>query len=361
MLGKSMFRSAGSLLMGALSLGVSLSAAATDVPGSYVYWKFDGATALSDVAYPVTVTRDPGYGSNVYWSNQIEFSNGHVAYAGMQTNAGTQRKFLFSVWDVTEAVPGPGSWCEPFSGEGVGMSCRRWGDWKEGDTYEFHYVAEGNGWWGMTVTNLADNTSFKLGSIKVGTDTMTPDSISWTEYYRWNDLGSSCMSEPFSRARSDVPIANSGSLTARITGTAVKPECPTSSTVTTAAGYATQTNGIGNSVMSTISGSGGLCLDIANGNVIAYGCHGGANQQWVYAQDDTLRGKDYTCAIVSGGSSVIAGSCTSSRRKWTVSSGRLIENASGKCLTAGANATGNTIAPCNGSASQQWNVPARQQ
>lgn len=211
----------------------------------------------------------------------------------------------------------------------------------------------------MTVTNLADDTSFKLGSIKAGTDTMQPDSISWTEYYRWNDAASSCLSEPFSRARSDVPVANNGSLTARITGTAVKPECPASSTVTTAAGYATQTNGIGNSVMSTVTGSGGQCLDIANGKVISYGCHGGANQQWVYAQDDSLRGKDYTCAVVSGGNSVVAGPCTSSRRKWTVSSGRLIERVSGKCLTVGA--TGTTIATCNGSASQQWSVPARQQ
>lgn len=361
MLQKSMFKSTGSLLVGALALGTSLSVAATDVPGSYVYWKFDGATALSDVAYPVTVTRDPGYGSKVYWSNQIWFSNGIGAYAGMQTNADTRRLFLFSAWDVTEAVPGPGSFCESFDHEGSGVSCKRWGDWKEGDTHEFHYIAEGNGWWGVTVTNLADDTSLKLGSIKVGSDTMRPDSLSWTEYYRWNDAASSCLSEPFSRARSDVPVANNGSLTARITKTEVKPECPASSTVTTAAGYAIQTNAIGNSVMSTIAGNGGQCLDVANGKVISYGCHGGANQQWVYAQDDSLRGKDYTCAIVGSGGSVVAGSCTSSRRKWTVSNGRLIERVSGKCLTAGANAAGNTIATCNGSASQQWSVPARQQ
>ena len=363
MRGKSMFKSASSLLAGVLALGASLSVAATETPGSYVYWEFDGATPLSDVAYPMTVTRDPGYGAKVFWSNQVSFSNGLGGYAGMQAHGGAQRLFLFSIWDVSEAVPGPGSFCEPFGGEGSGMSCKRWGDWKEGDTYEFHYVAEGNGWWGMTVTNLADNTSFKLGSIKVGTDRMLPNSISWTEYFRWNDAASSCLSEPFSRERSDVPVANNGSLTGRITGSHVSPDCAAFSTVTTTADYAVQTNGIGNSVMSTISAGDGRCLDIdpANGNVHSWSCHGYDNQQWVYAKDDTLRGKDYTCAIVNGSDSVIAGSCTSSRGKWTVRGGKLIENVSGKCLTAGDGATGNTIAKCKGLASQQWNVPAREQ
>ena len=360
MRGKSMFKFASSLLAGVLALGASLSVAATGkTPGSYVQWKFDGVTALSDVAYPMTVTRDPGYGAKVFWSNQVSFSNGLGGYAGMQTNGGAQRLFLFSIWDVTEAVPGPGSFCEPFGGEGSGMSCKRWGDWKEGDTYEFHYVAEGNGWWGLTVTNLADNTSFKLGSIKVGTDRMLPDSVSWTEYFRWNDDASSCLSEPFSRERSDVPVANNGSLTGRITGSHVSPDCAAFSTVTTTADYAVQTNGIGNSVMSAIGGSGGRCLDIAKGKVSPNDCHGGASQQWVYAKDDTLRGKDYTCAIIGNGNSVVAGPCSSSRGKWTVSGGQLIESVSGKCLTAGAMKT--TIGTCNGSASQQWNVPAREQ
>lgn len=359
MIGKSMSRGIHSLLMGVLVLGASFTAAATDVPGSYVYWNFDGTSGLSDVAYPVTVTRDPGHAAKVFWSNQVEFSNGHGAYAGIQTNGGAQRMFLFSVWDVTEAVPGAGSWCEPFGGEGVGMSCRRWSDWKEGDTYEFHYLAEGNGWWGVTVTNLTANTSFKLGSIKVGADTMKPWSISWAEYFRWNDAASSCESEPFSRARFDAPVGNNGSLTARITGTDRKPECPTSTTVVTTNGYAMHTNAIGNSIMTTIAGSGGNCLDVANGKVISYPCHGGDNQQWVYAHDDTLRAKDYSCAIVGGGSAVRAGACTSSRRAWRVDGAQLIERSSGKCLTAGNNGT--TVATCNGSASQKWSVPAREQ
>ena len=359
MIGKSMFKRINSLLLGALTMGASFTAAATYVPGSYVYWNFDGVTGLSDVAYTVTVTRDPGHAAKVFWSNQVDFSNGVGAYAGMQSNGGAQRMFLFSVWDVTEAVPGAGSWCQAFGGEGVGMSCRRWGDWKEGDTYEFHYVAEGNGWWGLTVTNLSDNTSFKLGSIKVGSDTMKPGSISWTEYFRWNDTASSCESEPFSRARFDAPLGNGGSVAARITGTDIKPECPASSTVTTTGGHAVQTNAIGNSIMGTIAGSGGNCLDVANGKVISYPCHSGDNQQWVFAHDDTLRANDYSCAIVSGHSSVRAGSCTSSRRTWRVDGTQLIERSTGKCLTAGGN--GVTVAACNGSTSQQWSVPAREQ
>ncbi len=86
----------------------------------------------------------------------------------MQTNGRSDTNlFLFSVWDVTEARAGSaGSWCDRFGGEGEGMSCRIWHRWTAGQTYRFHYRSEGSGWWGMTVTNTATGTSFKLGSIE---------------------------------------------------------------------------------------------------------------------------------------------------------------------------------------------------
>ncbi len=349
------------LLLGAVTFFASTtSAIASETPGSYVNWNFDGVTGLSDVAYMVTITRDPGHAAQVFWSNQVEFGNGHGAYAGMQTNGGAERMFLFSVWDVTEYVAGPGSYCLPFGGEGVGVSCRRMGDWKQGDTYEFHYVAEGSGWWGMTITNLNDNTSFKLGSIKVGSDTMKPGSVSWTEYFRWNDSRASCESEPFSRARFDAPIANNGTLTARITNNSVSAGCAAYSTSSNATSYSLHTNAIGNSIMAPVANTGGNCLDMTNtGKIITYACHGGDNQIWVYAHDNTLRSKNFSCAVAGNNSSVKSGSCTATRAKWQVSGTRLIESSTGKCLTAGSN--GATISACNGSAAQQWTVPAREQ
>lgn len=348
-------------LLAGLAMLASVPATARETPGSYVNWKFDGSAGLSDVAYTITVLRDPGHGAEVFWSNQVGFGNGRGGYAGMQSNGGARRMFLFSVWDVTEYVAGEGSYCVAFGGEGVGVSCRRRSDWKAGDAYEFHYVAEGDGWWGMTVTNLADRTSFKLGSIKVGADTMNPDSVSWTEYFRWNDAQASCASEPFSRARFDAPRGDKGALTARIASTKVSAGCASYSSVATTAGSATHANAIGNSVMAPIAGDAGACLDMTGaGKVVSRSCRGGGNQRWVLAHDDTLRANDFTCATVGDGDSVRSGACTGgSRRTWRVDGTQLVEVSSGKCLTAGSG--GVAVSACDGSASQQWNVPAREQ
>ncbi|MEV4166319.1 DUF3472 domain-containing protein [Nonomuraea dietziae] len=109
---------------------------------------------------------------------------------------------------TTSSPASHGSWCETFGGEGEGMSCRIWHTWTPGQTYRFHYRAEGGGWWGMTVTNTSTNAQFKLGSIRVGADTMSPGSVSWAEYYRWSDPRSSCATEPYSRARITAPVGS---------------------------------------------------------------------------------------------------------------------------------------------------------
>lgn len=348
----------------AMVLGLSLPAWASETPGSYVYWNFDGVTGLDDVTYTTTVQSDPGDGSKVFWSNQVEFNTGRVAYAGMQTNGGPDRLFLFSVWDTTEFRAGSeGSFCQPFGGEGEGISCRKWQAWKAGDTYEFHYAFEGDGWWGLTVTNLNDHSSFKLGSIRVNADKLKPSSVSWIEYYNWNDARASCESEPYSRARMDVPTGNGGSAQARITGTSVSAVCGPRTNVSTTSSYAIHALAIGNSAISPlpIPGQPGLCLDATStGRATAYACHGGSNQQWLYVYDNTLRSGTFRCLSVGGGNSVRTSDCSSGTRKfWTVSGSRVIENQSGKCLTGGSNSV--TIATCNGSASQQWAVPPRQQ
>lgn len=89
-------------LVAAVSIGSPAQAGET--PGTYSNWAFDGVSGLSDVAYTITVEQHPGQQSQIYWSNQVSWTNGHGGYAGMQTNADqTRNLFLFSVWDVSEA------------------------------------------------------------------------------------------------------------------------------------------------------------------------------------------------------------------------------------------------------------------
>ena len=133
----------------AFAVALASTEALADTPGSYSSFTFDNVKSLSDVAYTVTVEQDPGSQSAVFWSNQVDFTNGTVAYAGMQTDAGPDRLFLFSVWGATEYKAGSrGSFCVRFDGEGWGMSCRMWHTWTPGQPYRFHYQSEGGGWFG---------------------------------------------------------------------------------------------------------------------------------------------------------------------------------------------------------------------
>ncbi|MFW6692553.1 ricin-type beta-trefoil lectin domain protein [Streptomyces sp. MAR4 CNX-425] len=350
-------------------------AQAGETPGTYSHWNFDGTTGLSDVAYGVTVEQHPGQQSQIYWSNQVSWVDGPGGYAGMQTNARADSNlFLFSVWDTSEARPGSeGSWCLRFGGEGEGMSCRMWHKWTPGHTYRFHYRAEGSGWWGMTVTDTATGSSFKLGSIRVGSDRMSPSSVSWVEYYRWSDSRSSCQTEPYSRARFDAPTGNDGTVTARLSGTKANtcPGFPDDGAAVTAAGSgARHTLGIGNSVMGPITGAADKCADVASdGSVVLWSCHGGGNQAWVMSQDGAIRAKDFSCLDIDGagtadGTRVISWDCHArANQQWRAENGALVNPATGKCLDTenGATADGTrlVIRTCDGSATQRWTAPAR--
>lgn len=110
-----------------LLLVLSVSARAGDTPGTYTNYTFDPAvTALDSVDFGIKVISDPGYRANVFWSNQFSLvGTSSGGYTGMQSNGGSDRMFLFSVWDATEAKAGtPGSACVDFGGEGIGKSCR---------------------------------------------------------------------------------------------------------------------------------------------------------------------------------------------------------------------------------------------
>lgn len=313
-------------------VGAGGTAYAGETPGTYSDWAFDGVSGLGDVAYTITVEQHPGQQSQIYWSNQVGWANGHGGYAGMQTNADPSRNlFLFSVWDVTEArVGSAGSWCEPFGGEGEGMSCRIWKAWTAGHTYEFHYRAEGSGWWGMTITDRYDGSSFKLGSIRVGSDLMNPTSVSWVEYYRWSDSRSSCATEPYSRATFGLPIGNNGTLTARVASTSVH-GCPgfpsNGATVTTGSYGARHTLAIGNSVMGPVTGLAGKCLATQGSAVRVASCDGSAGQ------------------------------------RWTVQNGAVQNVASGNCLDVedGASADGTNVIQyaCHGGTNQHWTTPVK--
>ncbi|MFJ3089426.1 ricin-type beta-trefoil lectin domain protein [Streptomyces sp. NPDC086838] len=353
-------------------------------PGTYTDYSFSGAPVLTDVTWSTTVQHDPGYRANVFWSHQFGFDKGNGAYLGMQSNGGSKRTLLFSVWDVSEAKAGStGSWCQSFGGEGEGMSCRMNLDWTAGHRYTFTVAAEGDGWFGATVADTATGASYKLGTIKTPASAISPSGmVDWTEYFEWNDPRATCYDQPFSDARFGVPTGNGGTVTASVSSTSNSGNACASMTRTdVSAGATVQNLAVGNSVRGAVTGQDGKCLDALGGvadGVAAdlYRCSGGANQAWVRAADGSLRLPSDYCLTADGtgnGAAVrvrdcagtgTGGAVTDAARQWTYSTSAhtLVNKASGRCLDVpGGDTTDGTalvVWDCAGGANQQWNVPA---
>ncbi|WNI21934.1 ricin-type beta-trefoil lectin domain protein [Streptomyces sp. ITFR-16] len=353
-------------------------------PGTYTNYSFSGAPRLTEVTWSTTVLHDPGYRANVFWSHQFGFDQGNGAYIGMQSNGGSKRTLLFSVWDVSEAEAGSaGSWCQDFGGEGEGMSCRLNLDWTAGHRYTFRVAAEGEGWFGATVTDTATGTAYRLGRIKTPATAISPSGmVDWTEYFEWNDPRATCYDQPFSDARFGVPTGNGGTVTGAVAATSNSGNACASMTRTDVAADATVQNlAVGNSVRGAVTGLADKCLDASGGvadgtTADLYSCSGGANQAWVRAADGTLRlPSDYCLAAEGTGNGAAVrvrdcagpgagGAVTDPARQWTYDSSAhaLVNKASGRCLDVPGGATANGTAldlwDCHGGTNQRWNVPA---
>ncbi|WP_266170544.1 ricin-type beta-trefoil lectin domain protein [Dyella subtropica] len=348
------------------------AAQAGDTPGTYTHYQFaPSVTALDSVDYGITVQTDPGYRADVYWSNQFSLvGTGSGGYTGMQSNGGSHRMFLFSIWDATEAKPGSeGSYCVSFGGEGVGKSCRMAHEWQQGHTYRFHVAYEGDQWLGVTVTDLATGGSFKLGSIRTASNGISPHGmVNWTEYFEWSSANANCFNQPYASAAFDLPRGNGGNAVASISGTSLSKTCTGYSQATKTASGSVQRNAIGNSLRGAVISANDVCIDASGGarsNVpaITYSCTGGENQAWVLGVDHTLRLQNNLCLDVANGNTspgaqVIVYSCNNGRnQQWSQIGTQLRSDLSGLCLTSSAQGAQLTMQRCTGAANQNWRLP----
>ncbi|OHX14252.1 hypothetical protein BI347_12630 [Chromobacterium sphagni] len=341
-----------------------LAQAAGKTPGSYTHYRFPaGVKALDAVDFTTTVNHDPGDSANVYWANQFDLVGTSGAYAGMQSNGGRQRTFLFSAWDTTDARPGsPGSYCTSFSGEGEGRSCRIHVDWTHGHAYQFHVAYEGGGWLGVTVNDLTSKTSFKLGSIKTASKRISPNNmVNWTEYFEWNNSRSTCLGQPYSQATFAAPAGMVGGKPqqAVINGSETSKACLGFSNVTVSARASVQENGIGNSARGALANRG-LCLEASNGlqdgsTPLTSVCNGSAFQSWVWARDQSLQLQNNYC-LEENGSGVEVRTC-SGASGWNLGGGQIRSQQSGLCLSANRPGQRPSLLQCSDAASQAWSQP----
>lgn len=357
-------------LFAAAIMALSGIAVASPTPGNHIWFSFPSTvTAITDLTYHVTVNQDPGPLANVFWSNQFQFmpdasGHSHTGYFGMQSNGGSTRTFLASVWGATAYKAGDsGSYCLNGTEGTAFVSCRmKTLYWKQGHTYAFHMVSEGNQWFGFTVTDNLTNQSYKLGSIQVGSDALNPrgNTTSWTEYFEWNAANASCTDQPYAKATFGFPVVlmNGKQVLGAVSGADTGSSCQTVSKNTTNATTATVTTetAIPNSLRGAITTASGQCL-INNGGVSSLGaCNSfDAKQGWVVGSNGALQ-NNHLCLTNSAGLPVT--SCSSpTTQLWTYQNGQLQQQGTNFCLTA-SNSTVTTQLCNSNLSSQQWVIPA---
>ncbi len=357
------------LLIAAGVMSIPAGLRAGDTPGSNTGYLWPEGTALERVTFSLTPLVDPGRMSNIFWSNQFDFTGGQTAYTGMQSNGGAPRQFLFSVWDAVESRPGSrGSNCEAFGGEGEGQHCTILHEWWEGQEFVFDVEHEGDRWFRATVTEVSSGVSFRIGSIRASSSRISGEGMStWTEYFEWNDDSATCLNQPYSRVLVKWPRGDGGAVRARLDASKASDTCSHDSRIETLADGVLQTNAIGNSRRGNVTIAGGDCLDASGGadsgtEAITYACNRQDNQAWVYARDGSLQLRQGLCLDVANaaraaGSPVIVFECNGAdNQRWTHAGGQLKGLGSGLCLTA-HDGDPLTVEPCAEGTSQQWRLP----
>ncbi|KAI9303252.1 hypothetical protein BJ944DRAFT_268707 [Cunninghamella echinulata] len=124
----------------------TIMAIQTSAVSVHNWWKVpNGVDKIQELTSSIRVPSgsDP---TNTYW-----MANGWVrGYMGMQHNSGTERRFLFSVWDdgknskVNTIQVGKGVVDENFGGEGTGAHGYLKTNWKVGETVQFRVTADVN-------------------------------------------------------------------------------------------------------------------------------------------------------------------------------------------------------------------------
>ncbi len=292
--------------------GLDDDAGQAGTPGTYAYWSWPSSVAsLTDVDFFITVDVDPGPISNVFWSSQFQLNSSITGYTGMQSDfVDGGDLFLFSVWGATVADAGsPGAFCTPFTETTNGLSCRYWYPWAVGDTFKFHLEAQGNGWFAVTVTDEGNGTSFWLGSLFIpSVDSISNEQIiQWTEYFEWNDPRTTCRTVPYSSATFSLQ-GNGGTVVPWLAGTSPSTTCINYSDVLDAGTSVVQINGIGNSVRTQVLTPDGQCLRAQNGiiagtPIVVHPCASPPepNEEWVFADDGSLRVQSDYCVTVPPG------------------------------------------------------------
>jgi hypothetical protein len=179
---------------------------------------------FAEIVYPFTIEDEPVEASSWFWAQQFFFEGTtEGGYIGVQANGilGGQvvgKMMIGSIWNATEATPGPSASCEPFGGEGIGYSCRLAFEWRENVTYRMVVRESQEDWWSIIMIDPSTNEEMLLGDIHAPPEygRIRPPTAGFAEYYGTVDA---CETLPHAVALLHAPVADGASPTSVDAGT----------------------------------------------------------------------------------------------------------------------------------------------
>lgn len=174
---------------------------------------------FAELVYPFTIEDEPVEGSSWFWAQQFFFEGtSEGGYIGVQANGILDgqvvgKMLIGSIWNATEATPGPDASCEPFGGEGIGYSCRLQHEWRENVTYRMIVRESQEDWWSILVLDPETDEERLLGDIHAPPEygRIRPPTAGFAEYY--GTVGS-CETMPHAVALLHAPSADGTAPTA---------------------------------------------------------------------------------------------------------------------------------------------------
>ncbi len=144
-----------------------------------------------------------------------------IQTGGLQKGRRIGKKLIFAVWNVTDAQPGKGAVCEPFTGEGDGMTCSIAYNWKEGEEYIAAVRVDDKRLVG-TITESKTGKVFTVGKMPFakGYKNLSHGSLVWVEYF---GDAASCAATPLQRATFTPAVSNG--LNARVSNITFGQKC----------------------------------------------------------------------------------------------------------------------------------------
>lgn len=197
-------------LIAAVACFAATLAIALPAEANYQVWQ---AWTLSDSAWNVDtllkVDELTAQSFFAHWMNR-EGSSSLGMYIGIQEEADGYRQARFSVWDASEASTTSGD-CQPFTGEGEGMSCTIPYAFVTGRWYKLRVWRLGAGstgwWWGAWIIDTVTGVESYIGQILAPDFGNIDQSKTFTEKY---GTLPPCGQNPYTKATFEAPSVNNG-------------------------------------------------------------------------------------------------------------------------------------------------------